>query len=105
MTTNNVNINEKDIHGRTALMNACLNGNDKLVSSLLQQGANICEKGEFDMTALFYAMLPDRCECFRLLLIAGADLRAKNCHNHDIRRFASTCLSPECIELLSVMPG
>jgi ankyrin repeat protein len=72
------NVNDVSGGGSWPLHDACGEGDPKAVSFLLNAGAdpNLTSTGE---TALFPAVSSDCIECVRLLLDAGANLRASDC--------------------------
>jgi ankyrin repeat protein/beta-lactamase regulating signal transducer with metallopeptidase domain len=80
--TNGANANAKDTKdGRTVLMAASAEGYTDIVRLLLDQGADVSAKWDWDIggiTALWMATLNGHVDVVKLLLEKGADLNAKN---------------------------
>ncbi len=69
----------RDAAGRTLLMHAAKEGNEKEIKLLLKSGANVNLKDKDGWTALMYAVRYSRnLECTESLLEAGADISVKN---------------------------
>lgn len=69
----------RDAAGRTLLMNAAKDGNEKEIKLLLKSGANVNLKDKDGWTALMYAVrYSSNLECTESLLEAGADISLKN---------------------------
>ena len=71
-------INQKDNHGYTALMNASCYGHKEVVEILLQNGADVNIKNENGDTALIWATKEGYKEIVQLLLENGADVNIQN---------------------------
>jgi len=63
---------------RTALMDACLNGDEKRVTALLEGGASVNARDQSGWTALMDAVEFGSVRMVRSLLQAGADVNARN---------------------------
>ena len=76
------NVNTKDRHGHTPLMDAAKSGNVEAVKDLLNRGADLEAKSEKNKTALHYAAANGYVEIVNLLLAQGAavDARDKDWH-------------------------
>ena len=69
----------RDAAGRTLLMHAAKDGNEKEIKLLLKSGANVNLKDKDGWTALMYAVrYSSNLECTESLLEAGADISLKN---------------------------
>ena len=69
----------RDAAGRTLLMNAAKDGNEKEIKLLLKSGANVNLKDKDGWTALMYAVrYSSNLECTESLLEARADISLKN---------------------------
>lgn len=73
-----VNVNARDNHGATALMQAALWGDVAIVRMLLDQGADINARDEGGWTPLICASSHGNNEIVQLLLDRGADVNMKN---------------------------
>lgn len=69
---------EKDSHERTPLHLAAVRGDAKSAAALLEAGADVAARAQFDMTPLHWAALAGHAEVADLLLKRGADVAAKN---------------------------
>ncbi|KAK0635464.1 ankyrin repeat-containing domain protein [Bombardia bombarda] len=69
----NIDCNEKDSDGRTALMHAAIDGHDSVASALLAHGARISDADRRSRTALHWAVLGQHEGVLRLLLTFYAD--------------------------------
>ena len=68
----NVNINQQDQHGKTALMFAAENGNAAAIGALLQFKATVNLKDLQGHTALSWAAQSGQAEAVKILLRSGA---------------------------------
>lgn len=69
----------RDAAGRTLLMNAAKDSNEKEIKLLIKSGANVNLKDKDGWTALMYAVrYSSNLECTESLLEAGADISLKN---------------------------
>ncbi len=78
LAASNININEKDDNGVTALMYAASNADAKTVDILLSAGANIEAKDANWQTALFYATSNGNIETAKTLIEKGLDVNSRN---------------------------
>ena len=67
-------INSKDEHGQTALMQASLWGQTSVVALLAERGADLNGTAKFNLSALMLAVINRRIAIVQTLLTAGADL-------------------------------
>jgi hypothetical protein len=100
-------VNAKDDHGRTALMEASWNGQLAVVQTLLAKGADVSAKDGWGETALMKASWNGQPEVVQALLAKGADVHAQDnsgqtalsmAYNDDVRKWlrdpARTSVSP-----------
>ena len=78
LLTSQVNINDKDCNGTTALMCAAINNNESMVSLLFDKGADINIKNNDGYTALMLAVRNNYESIVSLLIDKGADINMKN---------------------------
>jgi len=71
-------VNARDNHGRTALMDAAKTGRGDCVNVLLLNRADVNAKDDEGATPLMYAADNDSSNCASILLLAGADPDIKN---------------------------
>jgi len=81
-------IDARDKHGQTALMNAAHRGDAALVQTLATRGANLDYTAKYRLTALMLAVIARRPEVVRILVAAGADRKIQGSKGH----FAGTPL-------------
>lgn len=67
-------INARDEHGQTALMNAARDGQASVVRFLAERGADLNHHARYGLTALMLAVVRGHAEVVRVLVEAGADL-------------------------------
>lgn len=67
-------INARDQHGQTALMNAARDGQASIVRLLVARGADLNHHAKYGLTALMLAVIRGHTEVVRVLVEAGADL-------------------------------
>ena len=75
------NVNRSNHSGQTALINAAANGNEDIVTALIQARASVNVKSKQGDTALIAASLTGLSkylQCVQLLVLAGADVNARN---------------------------
>ena len=72
-----IDINAKDEHGQTALMNAAHAGQIELVRLLVEQGADLNLTAKYNLSALMLALIARQAEIARLLLEVRADLNIR----------------------------
>lgn len=81
-----------DALGRSALMNAALEGHPKIVRALLAAGANVNLADRHGTTALMEAARAGAAEALNELVAAQPDVRARDAHGRDALTLA--CRSP-----------
>jgi ankyrin repeat protein len=69
-------INARDEHGQTALMNAALHGQTALARLLIERGAGLDHTAKYNLTALMLAVINRHTEIVRALVDTKADLTA-----------------------------
>ena len=67
-------IEARDRHGQTALMNAARDGQVAVVRLLADRGADLNHRAKFGLTALMLAIIRGHTEVARVLVEAGADV-------------------------------
>ena len=67
-------INARDEHGQTALMNAARDGQTAVVRLLVERGADLDHHAKFGLTAVMLAVIRGHEDVVRVLVEAGADL-------------------------------
>ncbi|EAY04542.1 ankyrin repeat protein, putative [Trichomonas vaginalis G3] len=70
-----ININEKDKYGNTALYYATKNNNKETIEFLLSHGADINEKYKLGQTVLYYATIHGNKEIFEFLISHDANIK------------------------------
>ena len=78
LLTSQVNINDKNKYGWTALINAAFDSNESMVSLLIDKGADINMKNNNGSTALMLAAINNRESMVSLLIAKGADINMKD---------------------------
>ena len=79
LLTSKVNINDTDVYGFTALMNAVAYNHKEVVSLLIDKGADINMNNKYDGdTAFIYAVNNGYENIVSLLLDKGADINIKD---------------------------
>lgn len=74
LLTAGADINARDQHGQTALMNAATNGQVEVVRLLADRGADLNHRAKYGLTAVMLAVVPGHRDVVRILVEAGADL-------------------------------
>jgi ankyrin repeat protein len=69
-----VEVNSKDEHGQTALMNAAHAGQVELVRLLIELGADLNVTAKYSLSALMLSLIANHTDVARLLIEAGADI-------------------------------
>jgi ankyrin repeat protein len=69
-----MDINARDEHGQTALMNAAHAGQEELVRLLIEKGADLNVTAKYHLSALMLALIAHHPELARILIEAGADI-------------------------------
>jgi ankyrin repeat protein len=70
-------VDAKDEHGQTALMNAARDGHTPVVRLLVERGADLNHTAKFNLSALMLAVINGRDAIVGVLVDAGADLSTK----------------------------
>jgi len=73
-----VDIDSKDEHGQTALMNAAHAGKAELVRLLIEKGAGLNHTAKYNLSALMLSIIGRYTEIAQLLIEAGADLNLRS---------------------------
>jgi uncharacterized protein len=71
---NGADINSKDEHGQTALMNAAHAGHVQLVRLLIEKGTDLNVTAKYNLSALMLSLIAHQTEIAQLLIEAGADV-------------------------------
>jgi uncharacterized protein len=66
-------VDARDKHGQTALMNAAHRGDLALVQALVRRGASLNNTAKWRLTALMLAVIANHPEVVAVLIAAGAD--------------------------------
>ena len=74
LLTAGADINARDQHGQTALMNAATNGQVEVVRLLADRGADLNHRAKYGLTAVMLAVVRGHADVVRILVEAGADL-------------------------------
>ena len=74
LLTAGADINARDQHGQTALMNAATNGQAEVVRLLADRGADLNHRAKYGLTAVMLAVVRGHADVVRILVEAGADL-------------------------------
>lgn len=84
-------INARDSHGRTLLMNVCrTDASARVVKMILRYGADLEAVDEKGRTALMYAVaLNQDPEVVALLVSAGANVKARDFEGKSVRQYAA----------------
>ena len=69
-----VDIDARDEHNQTALMNAARDGRTAVAGLLIDRGARLDHTAKYGLTALMLAVLRSNVDVVRMLVGAGADL-------------------------------
>ncbi len=78
---NGIDINSKDEHGQTALMNAAHSGQIQLVHLLIEKGADLDTTAKYNLSALMLSLIARNVEVAQLLIEAGADINIRGRRN------------------------
>lgn len=78
---NGADINSKDGHGQTALMNAAHTGQVELVRLLIENGADLDVTAKYNLSALMLSLIAHHTEAAGLLIEAGADVNIRSSRN------------------------
>ena len=94
-------IGVRNNNNNTPLHRAAANGNDAVISVLIQHGAEVNERGEFDRTALHCACNKGHVACIHELMRHGADVEARDSYNEATPlQLAADFNHPDCIKVL-----
>jgi hypothetical protein len=74
----NINVNVKDVIGRTPLNDAAFNGHFEIIRLLLQNGADVNVKDDDGRTPLHWAAIFGHVDILHLLVENGVDLEAQD---------------------------
>jgi hypothetical protein len=90
-TSSGSDINARDSHGRTLLMNVCrVDVSAKVVKMILRYGADLEAVDEKGRTALMYAVaLNQDPEVVAVLVEAGANVKARDYSGKSVRQYAA----------------
>lgn len=72
-----VDIDARDEHGQTALMNAAHAGQEELARLLIEKGADLNVTAKYHLSALMLALIAHHPDVARLLIEAGADIHIR----------------------------
>ena len=75
---NGADVNSKDEHGQTALMNAAHAGQVELVRLLIEMGADLNVTAKYNLSALMLSLIAHHTEVAQLLIDAGADVNIRS---------------------------
>jgi ankyrin repeat protein len=78
---NGADINSKDGHSQTALMNAAHAGQVELVRLLIEKGAELDITAKYNLSALMLSLIAHHIEVTQLLIEAGANLNIQSSKN------------------------
>lgn len=100
---NGADINSKDGHGQTALMNAAHAGQVALVRLLIEKGADLDTTAKYNLSALMLALIMHHAEAAQLLIEAGADVNLRSSRNFQGRTALSLAESGGHSELAALL--
>ena len=102
LTSYNIcDVNAKDEDNDTPLHCAAIEGNNAMISVLIQHRAEVDERGRLGRTALHKACVKGHVACIDELLRHGADAEAKDSHSESTPlHLAATFNHPDCVKLL-----
>eukprot|EP00249_Psilotum_nudum_P024120 c29099_g1_i1 orf=3-1127(-) len=95
-----VNVNDEDKQGRTALYLASARGNYWMVNVLLEAGSNVSVKNKLGLTPLLEAASGGCWDIVKILLRAGADIEARNASGQAALHIAASLGRLEVLKLL-----
>jgi ankyrin repeat protein len=75
---NGEDINSKDAHGQTALMNAAHTGQLELAKLLVEKGADLNITAKYNLSALMLSLIAHHTAVAQLLITAGTDLNIRS---------------------------
>ena len=94
-------IRARDKYNDTALHRAASNGNDTVISVLIQRGASVNERGEFDRNALHAACNYGHVACVHELMRHRADVEARDTERGATPlQLAALFNRPHCVKVL-----
>jgi ankyrin repeat protein len=71
------NVDARDEHGQTALMNAARLGHEQVIQVLVDSGADLNATAKYNLTALMLAIINGHTQIAELLVKAGADVAVR----------------------------
>ncbi|ANA41519.1 MULTISPECIES: ankyrin repeat domain-containing protein [Geobacter] len=92
------NVNTKDKHGHTPLIDAAKAGEVDAIRDLIGRGADLEAKSEKGKTALHYAAANGQAAAIRALLEAGAQVDPRDLEWHTPLMLAANYGCNECVE-------
>eukprot|EP00249_Psilotum_nudum_P024121 c29099_g2_i1 orf=1378-2988(-) len=95
-----VNVDDEDKQGRTALSLAAARGNYWMVNVFLEAGANVSAKDRLGLTPLLEAASGGCLDIVKILLRAGADIDARNASGWAALHFAASLGRLEVLKFL-----
>ncbi len=94
------NVNTKDKHGHTPLIEAAKAGDAVAIKDLLSRGADMEARSEKGKTALHYAAANGQVTAIKTLLEAGADVDPRDIEWHTPLMLAANYGCNACVETL-----
>jgi ankyrin repeat protein len=94
------NVNQKDRHGHTPLMDAAKAGDMEALADLLARGADITARSEKGKSALHYAAANGKLEAAKLLVEKGAELDPRDRDGHTPLMLAAIYGCNQTVQLL-----
>jgi ankyrin repeat protein len=89
LSIRNINVNVKDVYGRTPLHWAARNGRIEIARLLLQNGAEVNAKDNIGFTPLHFAASKGHVDILQLLVEYGANLEAQDNTGYGALHFAA----------------
>jgi predicted nucleic acid-binding Zn finger protein len=90
----------RDGHGIPALHKASERGDATCVRMLLDQGADVHARDDYDRTALILVSMRSNLKCMQILIEAKADVNASNTNGRTAAHYASCNGNTKCLQLL-----
>ncbi len=98
-----INVNARDINGRTALMIAVYDESKDIVEMLINAGADVNAHDKYGLTSLHWAAEKGHTNIVEMLIKAGADVNAKN--NNGSTALHRAALGPKGIVQILLKAG